>query len=135
TIIPIPYAANDMYRVDIIVGNTNNEFVRIQGQERADVGVPPDIPNGTIEITRLNIFGQNVGDPSPPPSYGYITKSSKQYRNKRLTTIAPTELLLSPEYSTYSLEAWAGSGIVMGFISFTNNVTYDGMDIFIKNNR
>ena len=23
----------------------------------------------------------------------------------------------------------------MGFISFTNNVTYDGMDIFIKNNR
>lgn len=138
TVIDIPAAGEGKYRIDLIIANTANDFERIVGEERDDVGFPPQLPYNVVAVSQINIYGEEIGDPSPPPAptNQYITKSSKQYRSYSLSNAASNVLLLTTEYTTFVLKNVAGSGIVKGFVSFVDtsgNITYDGMDIYIKN--
>lgn len=67
TLISIPPAAEEMYRIDVIVANSANDFERITGEERSDVGVPPQLPYNTISVAQINVFGDEIEDPAPPP--------------------------------------------------------------------
>jgi hypothetical protein len=141
TVIDIPAAAESKYRVDTIVANTANGFERIVGEERADVGVPPQLPYNVVIVTQINIYGDlvNDGDPTPPPPFPldkYITKGSKRYRSYTLVSETSSTLMLSHEYTTHLLKNAAGSGIVKGFLSLNDSQSgyaYDGMDVYIKN--
>lgn len=139
TLINIPFAEEGHYRVDTIVANTANGFERIQGVERDDVGIPPQLPYNVIEIAQIHIYGEVIGEPTPPPTGNqFITKKSKQYRSYRLTSELPHSLYLSHEYTTHILNLLAGSELVKGFVSFVDtpnpgDAAYDGMDIYIKN--
>lgn len=141
TVIDIPAAAESKYRVDTIVANTANGFERIVGEERADVGVPPQLPYNVVIVTQINIYGDlvNDGDPTPPPPFPldkFITKGSKRYRSYTLVSETSNTLMLSHEYTTHLLKNAAGSGIVKGFLSLNDSQSgyaYDGMDVYIKN--
>lgn len=63
----------------------------------------------------------------------FITKTSKKYRDYDLSSSSPIELDLNPEFSTYNLNLLSGSGEIKGFESEDIPASYDGMDIYIKN--
>lgn len=147
TRINIPPAAEGYYRIDTIVANTANGFERIVGEERMDVGVPPQLPYNVLVVTQINIFGDIVNDgdptPPPPPPLGkFITKSSKRYRIHQFNNPAPQELYLSQEYTTHLIKREDSpsnnSKVCNGFVIDTTSEDpdtggYDGMDIFVKN--
>lgn len=142
TITAIPYAGNEKYRTDILVGTTSNTIVRISGVEDSFVGLPPTIPNNTVELTRVNVFGNQVGDPSLQPADGFITKASKQFRSVSLLQTEPKSLFLSHESTTYNV-IWGANPLatktLINFIISTGidptavQLPYDGMDIYIRN--
>lgn len=142
TRINIPPAANGFYRIDVIIANTANGFERIVGEERDDVGIPPQLPYNVVPVTQINIFGDivNDGDPTPPPPppplNQFITKSSKQYRSYKLTNSVSNTLYLSHEHTTFRMANASGTGIVKGFVTLSESSdgpVYDGMDIYVKN--
>ena len=63
----------------------------------------------------------------------FVTKSSRKYRDYILTTEIPIALTLTPEYSTFNINVTGGVGEIKGFSAFSNPSTYDGMDIYLKN--
>jgi len=136
TYISIPAAASDKYRIDFVVANSSNTFQRVAGEERSDVGIPPQLPENVVFISEVHIFGDIVDTPIPSPQ-GYIRKTSKKYRSITLLDVEPKVMQVSSEYTTFLIKNAAGSGLVAGFttasISQIGDVPHDGMDIYIKN--
>src|SRR5690606_7387893 len=136
TFVPIPVAAEDKHRIDLVVANTSNTFQRVVGEERSDVGIRPQMPDNVVLIAEIHIFGDVVDTPIPAP-LGFITKTSQKYRSYTLLDTPPKVLYISSEHTTFLIKNSAGSGLVAGF---TNNIAdttgyppHDGMDIYIKN--
>src|SRR5690554_2572431 len=140
TIMSIPYANTGKYRTDIIVANENSDFQRISGDEGDFVGLPPATPENTVEVTRINIFGDQIGDPSTPTLDGYITKASRNYKPISLESTTPQAIFLSQEISSFNIKIGSTSlatNVVSGFMLDTISATvfsnpYDGQDIFIR---
>lgn len=71
--------AEGFTRYDLIVGNTENEIVRVQGTATEDVAVAPNIPLGTVLIAQ--IFVTHTGtEPVDPPIISdiYIKKAESR---------------------------------------------------------
>lgn len=136
TFVSIPAAASDKYRIDYVVANTSNTFQRVTGEERSDIGVPPQLPANTVLVCEIHIFGTEIGTPIPTTA-GFITRSSQQYKSFLLLDVPPKVFQLSSEYTSFIIKNSAGSGLVAGFttagIGSVGNPPHDGMDIYIKN--
>lgn len=141
TIIPIPYANTGKYRTDIIVADENSDFQRIEGNEGDFIGLPPATPENTVEVTHINIFGDQIGDPSTPTLDGYITKASRNYKPISLESTTPQAIFLSQEISSFNVTIGstpsATGTVISGFMLDTISATvfsnpYDGQDIFIR---
>lgn len=61
----IPYSASGMLRRDIVVGNTNNELVYIQGEENEGISFAPPIPPSTVFITEFDVTDNSVNNSQP----------------------------------------------------------------------
>lgn len=138
TKITIPPAETGKYRIDIIGANTANDFERFVGEESPDVGVPPQLPSDVIPVTEVNIFGDQIGDPSAPGGDGFITKSSKQYRGIAIINSDPIEIAFSPERTSFLVKSGEGiHGVIKGFIGFIGvssvGFEYDGLDLYVQN--
>lgn len=91
--------------------------------------------DGELEVTAANFLEITE---EPEPDFGlFITKDSKQHRDATITTIEPSQLYLTPERTTFLIKVTAGSGEINGFVDIASEIagviTYDGMDVFIKN--
>ncbi|EJL66318.1 hypothetical protein [Flavobacterium sp. CF136] len=64
--ITIPYCATGLQRKDILVANTSNNIVLVQGDETAGITFRPNIPINTVLVTELDVTDSSVGDPTPP---------------------------------------------------------------------
>lgn len=53
-------ASEDNYRTDIIVGNSSGVMTLIQGTESTTNPVTPAIPENTVLITVINVFGDSI---------------------------------------------------------------------------
>lgn len=83
TNITVPYASTDMNRIDILVANTLNQIVLIQGIESEDIAIRPNIPIDTILVTQLTVNdGGIVVDPPVIQGfyvYDYISSGSQDF--------------------------------------------------------
>lgn len=65
--IPIPYCVTGLSRKDILVANTLNEIILVQGPETAgSIVIAPNIPINTIFITEMDVTDSTVGTPITP---------------------------------------------------------------------
>jgi len=64
--IPIPLADTGLTRTDILVANTSNTIILIQGLETDGIAVRPNIPINTVLVTEINVTDLTIGDPSIP---------------------------------------------------------------------
>jgi hypothetical protein len=71
--------ATDGYnRIDLIVANTSNSFTKIEGIESIELAVKPDLPNDTLEVSFINVYGSTISQPATAKK-GFITESSKSF--------------------------------------------------------
>jgi len=65
--IAIPYCVTGLYRKDILVANTLNEIILVQGPETAgSIVIAPNIPINTVFITEMDVTDSTVGTPMTP---------------------------------------------------------------------
>lgn len=65
--IPIPYCVTGLSRKDILVANTLNEIILVQGTETAgSIVIAPNIPINTVFITEMDVTDSTVGTPITP---------------------------------------------------------------------
>jgi hypothetical protein len=90
----IPYCATGLARKDILVANTSNDIVLVQGVETAGITIRPNIPINTVFVTEMDVTDASVGTPtSPIVGDSYIKKSEKAVlkvsilQNKSLKTV------------------------------------------------
>ncbi|MES2796651.1 MAG: hypothetical protein V4683_11825, partial [Bacteroidota bacterium] len=63
----IPYCATGFSRKDILVANTSNDIVLVQGPETAgEIVIAPNIPIDTVFITEMDVTDSTVGTPTIP---------------------------------------------------------------------
>lgn len=66
-VIEIPYCATGFQRKDILVANTSNDIVLVQGEESdGGVIVRPNIPVNTVLVTEMDVTDSSVGEPEIP---------------------------------------------------------------------
>lgn len=58
----IPYCAANKIRLDLIVANTSNEIVLIQGIETLGVAIQPSIPLDTVLVTTIHVTDSEVNN-------------------------------------------------------------------------
>lgn len=59
----IPYSSSGTTRIDLIVANTSNTFVRVPGVESEDNPAAPDLPDNTLEATFVNVMDGSIDEP------------------------------------------------------------------------
>ena len=120
-------------RVDIIV-TSGDGFELIQGQESAGEGsaLQPETPIGSLLLTSINIYEDNVSDPAPVGS-DYITKKSFGWTTKNITG-SNTFLTITDFTNAYNIVN--NSLVSIDGVQTTglpNTLEYDGQLIWIKN--
>lgn len=76
--IPVPYCATGLSRKDILVANTLNDIVLVQGPETAGITIQPNLPPNTVYVTEMDVTDSTVGQPQPPEVNGaYVQKSER----------------------------------------------------------
>lgn len=74
-------ATENYHRTDIIVGTIYDGLTKIEGNESLEFSLPEEVPEGTILIATIPVFGTNIMDPLIPISGdNYISKSSQSPR-------------------------------------------------------
>ncbi|HSD07904.1 hypothetical protein [Flavobacterium sp.] len=115
--------ATDGYRrIDIGVFTKFGTIVKIQGPEGLDTAQKPDVPNDTIEIFFVSVFGADIAEPSTPVEVNafvekqessewvtlggnsYITFNVPGYSSIRFTGTRTqfSGVYIFPEYKAYS---------------------------------
>lgn len=61
----INLASAGFNRIDIIVLDINGNFLRIQGDETANIAVKPQKPDNTVEITSINVIDTSIDNVTP----------------------------------------------------------------------
>jgi hypothetical protein len=78
-VITIPYCATGLERKDILVANTSNDIVLVQGLETTGITIRPNIPINTVLVTEMDVTDSSVGTPSDPITGDiYIKKIERQ---------------------------------------------------------
>jgi len=120
-------------RVDIIV-TSGDGFELIQGQESAGEGsaLQPETPIGSLLLTSINIYEDNISDPAPVGS-DYITKKSFGWTTKNITG-SNTFLTITDFTNAYNIVNNALVSIDgVQTTGLPNTLEYDGQLIWIKN--
>ena len=105
-IINIPYSAAGKKRIDIIVANSNNTFIRLSGDEvpTAATAVAPDVPANVLTATFLTVTEDSISEPNDPYTGNYLG----QYRSREVFEDATGTFALNGDFgfvrSNYSLE-------------------------------
>jgi hypothetical protein len=71
-------ATDGFYRTDLIVGNNTGNYEIIQGEENEIAAAEPDVPEGTIKLTLIPVFGSVISPPVIVPNYD--DKFLKRYK-------------------------------------------------------
>lgn len=73
-VVTVPYAASGKSRIDLIVANSSNQFVRVPGVEVTDPAAPaaPIVPTNTLLASTVLVGDDSVGIVSDPQSPVYV---------------------------------------------------------------
>lgn len=130
-VINIPYAASGMERIDLIVANTSNTFVRVAGVESASNPVAPALPANTIQATFVSVTDGAVGEPIEPAlGVGY---KAKQENSDVEYTLGSSEYLDAGEPSYCRIQTLTtGSLKAIRVFSIESDI-YTGKVYTVKN--
>src|SRR5690606_37194931 len=91
-------ATAGFYRTDIIVAQASNTtpFIYIKGEESESTAIPPNVPDNTLLVTHIYVFGDQIGEPTPPIDGSlYISKASEVWSNFVLTGLGGLPTLIA----------------------------------------
>lgn len=81
TVLTVPFAATGKNRIDIIIGDTLNQIIRIAGDETTGIAVAPVVPLDTVYITQVAVNDNAIDEPEEPViSDLYITKAQEGFK-------------------------------------------------------
>lgn len=63
-VINIPFCSTGKSRIDYIIPNSSNSFIRIAGVESSEIPVAPAIPNEGMYVTFFVVYDGVIGEPS-----------------------------------------------------------------------
>lgn len=129
----IPYCATGLTRKDILVANTSNDIVLVQGVETAGITVRPNIPMNTVLVTEMDVTDASVGTPTPPIiGDAYISKSEKTATT--FTGSGTYETVTINPGSSYLVvtEGATGPVVKINRLDMPDDC-YDGQDLYIFN--
>ncbi len=75
----IASATDGYHRIDILVFTQYGTILKIQGTEDLVAAQKPPIPDDTLEISFVSVFGSAIDEPQIPDPDGFITKVSKSF--------------------------------------------------------
>lgn len=127
-------AATGDSRVDIIVANPDNTFALIEGVPSAGEGtaVEPLTPIGTLRLTSINVYEDNIVD-TGNPSLGVEFVKKTQYHYKDITGSGSEviETIILNDIPS-CLNIISGVSKIQSLTIQTENQFYKGMEIAIK---
>lgn len=90
SVFQINKADSGYYRVDVIYGDADGNLTLIEGVQDTVLGVPPGIPDSTVAIAIVTIFGGNVSGTSAAASDAWLTGGNSPINDSTfLGTITP----------------------------------------------
>jgi len=133
-VITIPLADTGLTRTDILVANTLNNIILIQGLETDGIAVRPNIPINTVLVTEINVTDTVIGNPSTPViGDAFLTKLEKGNLIYSGTGVVDNFEL----NNTRSCFKFQGSITALKSVSFTgtNGIPYNGKEFIVENNQ
>jgi len=116
--INIPLASTGMSRIDIVVCNTANGFVRVVGTESSTTPNAPPIPLNTIQATFFVVEDTVIEEPAPAVTSSlYIPKSDKV----RSILTGSSALISAGKFAQRSSFEFVGAYTTVSKISWSNN--------------
>lgn len=132
-VINIPYAASGMERIDLIVANASNTFVRVGGVESASNPVAPVIPANTVMATFVSVTDGTVGTGTTPiVGNEYVNKN--EFYEVQVADAGDIAITLDTESTAFRLTGAVTS--VTGFemtSDFISQNLYVGKEIKLVN--
>jgi len=139
-VVSIPFASTGKTRIDLVVANQSNTFVRVAGVESTSNPVAPSLPSNTILVTFYEVTDGVVLTPTEPIIGSAFKKKSEAlgYGDPDLSGTNAV-IQLRPEgnsryaFSNASLISIDGFGLSLITGNPDAETPYDGKDLFIEN--
>jgi hypothetical protein len=121
-------------RIDIIVATKLGTFVKIQGVESIDSAQEPLTPKGTLRLTFISVFGEDVSEPENGLLNGpYVTKAQSMSTSVTETGVVSTFNIKGNGYTVLSFD---NAATEFHTLTVTDPMwLYPGRPFFIKNNQ
>ena len=136
TVLTVPYCSSGKNRIDIILGNSSNQIIRIAGTETSGIAVSPVIPNDCVYITEMNV-NDNTIDVSDPIT-GSLFVKKEEFAENPIVESGEYVIELNSESSQYRFMNGGSVDTVKGFNAtsfFWDSLMYVGKEIKIVNNQ
>lgn len=129
-VIPIPFAATGMQRIDLIVLNTSNTFTRIPGTESVSNPVAQPVPNDTVQATLVVVTDGVIEQPTAPVTGdAYIAKSECGFTKLSGSGAKAQFSILSESTNVRVISASSIASIAIS----DKKYIYPGKDHYVKN--
>lgn len=129
--ITVPYCATGLERKDILVANTLNDIILVQGPETAGITIRPNIPIDTVFVTELDVTDSTIDITPPIIGDSFVKKLESQdliFDSEATTVIDQIDLI--DDRSSISL---IGSATDVKSIQLPLEFIRPGKPHFIKN--
>jgi hypothetical protein len=80
----IANATDNFSRIDLIVANTSGSFTKIEGVEDVELAVKPNVPEGTLEVSFINVYGSTVSTAQPVTTGGEAFVAKKEFEFRKV---------------------------------------------------
>lgn len=122
-------AVDGYHRKDIIVANETGGFDKVEGDEDVDIALRPDIPENTLLVSEIDVFGATVIGSTSPVVTNFVEKAESE---EWIIPGGDAYIQFSlPYYS--SLRFIGETTFVAGVYLFPGYKAYSGKKLTVKN--
>lgn len=122
---PISPTLPGLRRVDFVVMNAESTFEIIQGPVYTDVVVEPLVPDNTVFVTAINVFGDTVTVQEPIPGGQFVEK--QEFSENLVLDSGDVTLVLDQKATSYRL-----TGAVTSLKGFDTTTLFNNSNIWIN---
>jgi hypothetical protein len=136
TVLTVPFAATGYTRIDILVGNSANQILSIQGNETTGIAVAPVTPLDSVYITQLVVNDNSINIPVPPIT-GSLYVQKEEFSDRIINSTGVIGITLNAESAAHRLFGGDVNTIVgfNGNTYFFNTAIYIGKEVKIANSQ
>lgn len=137
-VITIPFAASGKERIDLIVANQSNSFIRVPGVESDSNPIAPSLPNNTVLVTFYQVTDGVVATPTTPLVGAQFKQKNESQKFTSVLGGTDAEIKIQ----TFGQQYYAVIGPVTSIAGFskelilassTAEMPYGGKDFYFEN--